>query len=53
MLQTKVVEKIITNILHPELFFFFNHAIYETLLKHRTMHATDDHMVHGHCMLDN
>jgi hypothetical protein len=34
--------------------FFFIHAVYDNLEKHRKAElATDDNMVHARCMLDN
>jgi len=54
MFHTKVVEKIKTPIVYS-ITFFLNCAVYETMLKNivRVGQATDDNMVHAHCMLNN
>jgi hypothetical protein len=49
MLQTKVVETIITHV-SCSIAFFENRAAYEVMWKN-TVEATDDNMAHEHCML--
>ena len=51
--QTKIVEKIKTQILCSIIFFFENLAFYDNVEKYcRAGQATDDSMAHAHCMLD-
>ena len=50
--QTKVVEKIKTDILFSVSFFSKNRAVYEIMLKNIVQpEATDYNMTHAHCML--
>jgi len=51
MLQTKAVQKIITKILCSVNVFSGNHAIYETMLKHRIEQCMPPMTIW--CMLDN
>jgi hypothetical protein len=53
LIQTSIVEKIKTHILCSITFFQKLHHFLDNVEKHcRTRQATDDSMVHGHCMLD-
>jgi hypothetical protein len=53
MFQEKVVEKIKPHFVLNN--FFFNRAVYEIMWEKycRAGQATDDNMVHAHCMLHN
>jgi len=54
MFQTKLVEKIKTHILYSITFFFKACRLWNNGEKYcRARQATDDSMVHAHCMLDN
>jgi hypothetical protein len=55
MFRMKVVEKIKTHILRPVTFFFLRKScrLWDTVEKYcRAGEATDDNMVHEHCVLD-
>jgi len=55
MFETKVVEKIKAHILCSVTFFFFKLCLLrDNVGKYcRAGHATDDHMAHAYCMLNN
>ena len=53
MFQKKVVEKIKTHILYSITFFRISCCLWDNVQQYcRDRQATDDNMVHAHCMLD-